>query len=60
MLAMCARIPQSQINKIFNEGIYNINIILLIAICLALQLTKEGADDLLASNHSTGANSQQD
>ncbi len=47
-LAICSRIAQPQINKIFNRRIYNIPVDVLICICLALRLTKKESLDLLA------------
>ncbi len=47
-LAACARISQPQINKIINGRINNIEIDILICICLALQLSTKESVDLLA------------
>ncbi len=47
-LAVCARIPQSKINKIINGYFNNIYVDELISICLVLRLNKKKAVDLLA------------
>ena len=47
-LAVCLRIPQPQINKIFNSRINNIEVDILVCICLALQLNVKESVDLLA------------
>lgn len=47
-LAACARISQPQINKIINGKINNIEVDILICICLALQLNTKESVDLLA------------
>ena len=47
-LAVCARLNQSQVNKIMNERVNNISVDVLVCLCLALQLTVPESKDLLA------------
>ena len=47
-LAVCARLNQSQVNKIMNEKVNNISVDVLVCLCLALQLTVPESKDLLA------------
>ena len=47
-LAVCARLNQSQVNKIINEKVSNISVDVLVCLCLALQLTVPESKDLLA------------
>ena len=47
-LAVCARLNQSQVNKIMHERVNNISVDVLVCLCLALQLTVPESKDLLA------------
>lgn len=47
-LAGCARLNQSQLNKIINERVNNVSVDVLVCLCLALQLTLPESKDLLA------------
>ena len=47
-LALCARINQSRLNKIYNGVIRNVGVDTLVCICLALGLNEDEAQDLLA------------
>jgi transcriptional regulator with XRE-family HTH domain len=47
-LAECARLSQSQVNKIVNRNNHNVSVDTLVCICLALQLTVNESKDLLA------------
>lgn len=47
-LAICARINQSRLNKIYNGAIKNVGVETLVCICLALGLNEDETRDLLA------------
>ena len=47
-LAICARINQSRLNKIYNGTIKNVSVDTLVCICLALGLNEDETHDLLA------------
>ena len=47
-LAICARLNQSQINKIINGTVYTVQVDILVCICLALQLSLAESKALMA------------
>jgi transcriptional regulator with XRE-family HTH domain len=47
-LAECARLNQSQLNKIINARVNNVSVDVLVCLCLALQLTVPQSKDLMA------------
>lgn len=47
-LAVCARLNQSQVNKIINGRIYAVPVDTLVCFCLALQLSMAESTDLMA------------
>lgn len=47
-LAICARINQSRLNKIYNGAIKSVGVETLVCICLALGLNEDETRDLLA------------
>ena len=47
-LALCARINQSYLNRLYNRRIKNVSTDTLVSICLALGLNEEEAEDLMS------------